>query len=326
VNSFGRIFRIEIFGESHGFGIGVLLDGVPAGLPLDENDFTSDLKRRKPGQRGTTKRVEADIPLLEAGVFKGRTTGAPLLIRFINKDQRSKDYEEVRDQPRPGHADFTSAVKYGGYNDHRGGGHFSGRLTAGIVAAGVIAKKVINPCMVRADLLEVGGRQDIEGAIDQAMTEGDSVGGLIRCKAEPMPVGLGEPFFDSVESVVSHGLFAIPAVKSVGFGSGYRAAAMRGSEHNDGILNEFGKTATNNAGGINGGISNGNPLLVEVVIKPTSSISKEQQTYKKTSNEVKPLQIKGRHDVCIALRAPVVVEAMVACCLADLLLLRRTQG
>ena len=325
MNSFGTIFKLQIFGESHGKVVGMQLDGVPPGISLKESDFIDDLRRRKPGKKGTTTRIEDDLPILQTGTLNGFTTGAPLLIQFENRNQRPKDYDHVKKQPRPGHADFTADYKYNGYNDHRGGGHFSGRLTLGIVAAGVLAKKIIDPCLVTAGLVEAGGMADVEKAIELAMNEGDSIGGLIHCQAEPIPIGLGEPFFNSIESVISHGLFAIPAVKSVGFGSAHRAASMRGSEHNDNIIDQSGRTETNHAGGINGGISNGNPLSVQVTIKPTSSISKEQNTLHRDSGQAEPMKIAGRHDVCIALRAPVVVEAVVACCLADFMLIRKTQ-
>jgi len=270
MNSYGKLFRVSVYGESHGKEVGVLIDGCPAGLSLDERDFEKDLLRRKSGAKGTTPRLESDRPVIKSGVFKGKTTGAPLLIAFENTNVRSKDYDTLKDTPRPGHADFTAAQKYGGFNDYRGGGHFSGRLTLGLVAAGVIAKKIIEPITVKATLKEVGGDSDIDAAIDKAIKQKDSIGGIVECSVQKVPVGLGEPFFDSVESLISHMMFSIPAVKGIEFGSGFNAARMTGSEHNDLIVDANGKTGTNHAGGINGGITNGNPLVFRVAIKPTS--------------------------------------------------------
>ncbi len=323
MNRFGRLFTIAIFGESHGAGVGILIDGCPSGISLNEDDFIEDLSRRNPGSTGTTSRKESDIPLLKSGIFNGITTGAPILIEFPNMDVKSEDYHKIRDTPRPGHSDFTAFSKFGGFNDYRGGGHFSGRLTAGIVAAGVIAKKIIKPVNINSILESAGGSTEIETTIKKALSDGDSVGGIIRCTADSMPVGLGEPFFDSVESVISHIIFAIPAIKGIEFGSGFRAAEMRGSEHNDEILNIEGTTKSNNAGGINGGISNGNELVLRVAVKPTSSISKQQNTINLQTGRQEALKIVGRHDACIAIRAQVVIESAVAIALADLLLINQ---
>jgi chorismate synthase len=216
--------------------------------------------------------------------------------------------------------------KFGGFNDHRGGGHFSGRLTLGLVAAGVIAKKISEPIEVKANLIEAGGLQDIEKAIDIAVKEDDSIGGIVECKASPMPVGIGEPFFDSLESKIAHLVFSIPATKGVEFGSGFPAARMKGSEHNDNILSIDGKTETNHAGGINGGISNGNELVFRVAVKPTSSTGKAQNTLNLETGKVQELKIGGRHDKCIALRVPVVVESIAAIAIADLLLQAQQRG
>lgn len=322
MNTFGRIFRLEIFGESHGNMVGVLLDGVPPGIPLKEANFLQDLERRKPGKKGTTPRKEPDAPKILSGVFNWHTTGAPLMIGFENTNIRSKDYEEVLSTPRPGHADFVARKKFRGYNDHRGGGHFSGRLTLALVAAGVVAKRIIGEIDIRAQLIEAGGVQkDIEQAIDAALTGGDSIGGIVECRANGLPIGLGEPFFDPVESLISHLAFAIPAVKGIEFGSGFAAARMKGSEHNDAFDNASGKTRTNNAGGINGGLTNGNELVFRVAIKPTSSIAKTQKTFNFKKGENQAYQIQGRHDACIALRVPVVLESITAIALADLFLL-----
>lgn len=321
MNSFGRIFRVEIFGESHGDGCGVLLDGIPPGIPLSEEDFLPDLKRRQAGAKGTTPRVEKDLPALKSGVFNGFTTGAPLLIFFENENTRSKDYSNLVKQPRPGHSDFVAQKKYNGFNDYRGGGHFSGRLTLGLVAAGVVAKKISAPVHYSAELIEAGGMPDIEAAIDKAIAEQNSIGGIIQSTASNIPVGIGEPFFDSVESIVAHLVFAVPATKGVEFGSGFAAARMTGIAHNDNFIDETGKTETNHAAGINGGITNGNDFYFRVAIKPTSSIHKAQKTMNLETGEMEDLVIVGRHDVCIALRAPVVIEAITAIAFADLMLL-----
>ncbi len=320
MNSFGKIFRISVFGESHGTSVGVIIDGCPAGLPLVFADFESDFNRRRSGAKGTTPRKEADIPRIMSGVFNDHTTGAPLTIFFENTNTRSRDYAALHDTPRPGHADFVATKKFGGFEDYRGGGHFSGRLTLALVAAGVIAKKLIAPVEVEARILEVGGNPNIEEAIDQAVEKQDSLGGIVECTATQMPVGLGEPFFDSVESVLSHMLFSIPAIKGVEFGSGFAAAKMWGSEHNDKFISVEGKTSTNYAGGINGGISNGNDLVVRVAVKPTSSTHQKQRTINTKTGEMIDLEIEGRHDTCIALRVPVVVEAATAIVLADFMI------
>lgn len=323
MNSFGRIFKISIYGESHGNQVGVMIDGCPAGLAISEDDFTEDILRRKSGAKGTTPRIEDDKPILVSGVFNGFTTGAPILISFQNKNIKSDDYKDLFSFPRPGHADFTAKMKYGGFNDYRGGGHFSGRLTLGLVAAGVIAKKLIKPVSVNAKIVEAGGEPDVEKAIDNAIKNEDSIGGVVECKAENISVGLGEPFFDSAESLLSHIVFSIPAIKGIEFGSGFHAAKMYGSEHNDQLIDVSGKTLTNFAGGINGGITNGNPLVFRVAVKPTSSISKTQQTINLNTGQKEELKIKGRHDVCIALRVPVIIEAVTAIVLADLMLLEQ---
>ncbi len=326
MNTFGRIFRIHIFGESHGAGVGITIDGCPAGLPLTEEDFSTDLNRRKPGARGTTPRKEDDLPELVSGCFRGHTTGAPLTVLFRNTNIRSADYDNLVKTPRPGHSDFVAWKKFAGFNDHRGGGHFSGRLTLALVAAGVIAKKLIHPVGIRAEVISAGGREDIQQAVAEALEQGDSLGGLVQCRAENIPLGWGEPFFDAVESVISHLAFAVPAIKGIEFGSGFGAASMKGSQHNDPILDDSGKTASNNAGGITGGLTNGNELVFRVAVKPTSSISKEQKTWSIETGKTETLQVKGRHDACIALRVPVVIEAITAIALADLKMLHKASG
>jgi len=323
MNSYGRLFRLNIYGESHGADIGVIVDGCPAGLPLSAEDFEADLARRNPTQAGTTARKEDDLPRITSGLYQGKTTGSPLHISFANRDLQSDVYEKIKDTPRPGHADFVARKKFGGYADIRGGGHFSGRLTVGLVAAGVIAKKIIHPVHISARLLEAGGQEDVEAAVERAISSGDSIGGLVECRADNVPAGLGEPFFDAVEARLSHLLFSIPAIRGIEFGAGFQAAKMTGSEHNDDILDTEGKTATNHAGGINGGISNGNPLVFRAAVKPTSSISLKQKTIEFTTGKPVELQVSGRHDSCIALRTPVIFEAAAAVVLADFLLLEQ---
>ncbi len=321
MNSFGRIFRISIFGESHGTSVGINIDGCPAGIALCEDDFMPDLRRRQSGAKGTTPRREKDLPEIISGVFNGHSTGAPISIIFKNEDIRSKDYSQLVSHPRPGHADFTARKKFSEYNDYRGGGHFSARLTLGLVSAGVIAKKIIQPIDIQSNILRINGQTNFETAINEAIAKHDSVGGVVECRASNMPIGLGEPFFDSIESVISHLAFAIPAVKGIEFGSGFKAAEMFGSQHNDMLTDENGKSATNNAAGINGGISNGNDIVFRIAVKPTSSISKAQNTYNFETKKIETLKIKGRHDVCVALRVPVILEAITAIALADFLLL-----
>jgi len=327
MNSFGRIFRLSIFGESHGPQVGIVIDGCPAGLPLSEDDFTTDMERRKGGlQKGTTPRKEDDKPIFITGVFNGKTTGAPLTILFENKNTRSGDYEKQRAVPRPGHADFVANKKFGGHEDFRGGGHFSGRLTVCLVAAGVIAKKLLQNISVVATITEVGGEKNIEAGLQKAIDAKDSVGGIVECKVSGLPIGLGEPFFDSVESVISHAVFSIPAVKGIEFGAGFSAAKMFGSEHNDAIEDASGHTKTNHAGGIVGGITNGNELVFRVVVKPTSSTPKEQESWNWETAQVEKFSIKGRHDLCIALRVPPVLEAVTAVALIDLMMLEQKVG
>lgn len=367
MNTFGRKFRVTIFGESHGEAVGVVLDGVPAGLELSEQDFWQDIARRKSGAKGTTARTEADIPVILSGVFEDHTTGAPLTIIFRNENTRSQDYAQFAAMPRPGHADQTAAIRWDDCNDPRGGGHFSGRLTLPVVAAGVVAKKVLADATIldetpvpengiRAQIVELGGipashaelsqchversetsvgkeilrsAHDERGgllkvwqeAIEQAMKDGDSLGAVIECVVPQIEPGYGEPFWDSVESQIAHTMFAIPGVRGIEFGDGFRAAAMKGSEHNDPI-GEDGRPTKNGAGGVNGGLTNGAPLTFRVAFKPTSSIAKPQQTFNFATGEMDTLSIKGRHDACFALRCPVIVEAMTAIALADLVLLR----
>ena len=319
-NSFGNSFKIEIYGGSHTESLGVIISGTPAGIPLSEADFEADLARRRSGAKGTTPRRESDVPHIVSGVENGVTTGDRLEIVFYNENTRSGDYDRLRLHPRPSHADLTARHKYGEQFDLRGGGIFSGRMTLLLVAAGVVAKKI-----AKADytsrIAELGGCTDsskFDEIVAAAQRDGDSVGGVIECTVTGAGRDLGEPFFDSVESIAAHLLFSVPAVKGVEFGSGFAGVRLRGSERNDRIIDGNGTTATNHEGGINGGITNGNPIVVRVAIKPTPSIAQAQDTYNFASQSVEPLTIGGRHDACIVLRATVVIEAVMAIALAQL--------
>jgi chorismate synthase len=348
-NSLGRLFTVTSFGESHGRCVGVIIDGCPAGLPITETDIQREVDRRKPGvTMAATQRVEADKVEILSGIFNGITTGAPICLLIWNKDIDSSGYEKMRFLPRPGHADYTTFMKYGGFNDFRGGGRFSGRITATFVMAGAVAKKLLNliGIDVLAHTVDIGGikaepkefdeiRENVDKnsvkcadlkaaeamsrAIEKVKEEGDSIGGIIEGIAINMPVGLGEPAFDTLDGDLAKALFAIPAVKGVEFGSGFSVAGKRGSENNDPFIIRNGKivTATNNAGGILGGISNGMPIVVRVAIKPTSSIAKSQETINMKNMESASLAIRGRHDICIVPRAVAVVESMMAVTLCD---------
>ena len=487
MNSFGRIFKVSIFGESHGECVGITIEGCPAGLTLTAQDLAADLERRKGGkQKGTTPRQEEDFPIFKSGIFNEKTTGFPITILFENKNTRSEDYDKQRSIPRPSHADWVAHQKFGGYEDYRGGGHFSARLTAGIVAAGAIAKKILNltvqtspqtpllwreafedsagpgyitnnedqwkfssgiakynrqhptaaeeklwdelrnrklagykfrrqhpieafipdfVCLekklvvevdgpyhdeqeqkkadekrtqvlnknnyrlirftneevlnktewvlqeikktllsegnspspterelegevkkeisIHAEVIEIGGEKDLEKGLQKAIDAKDSVGGIVECRVNGLPVGLGEPYFDSIESSLAHIVFAIPAVRGVEFGTGFAAAKMFGSQHNDAIMEMSGKTKSNHAGGVVGGITNGNELVFRLAIKPTSSTPKEQESLNWNTEQVEKFSIKGRHDLCVALRAPVIVEAVTALVLVDFMMLEQ---
>lgn len=326
MNCFGDIFKVQIYGESHGKGVGVILDGIPAGIPLSTEDFLDDLSKRKPGKTGTTKRLEEDLPQLLSGTFNGFTTGAPLNIFFKNKNTDSKVYNDFKVHPRPGHADFTATKKYSGFNDIRGGGHFSGRLTLGVVAAGVIAKKILKNISFKSEIEQIGRLQkkdfdsNLENYLLDIANSGDSLGGIISLKVTNIPIGLGEPFFESIESKISSIIFSIPGIKGIEFGAGFSGITLKGSEFNDCFHDIYGKTLTNNNGGINGGITNGNPLFLKVAVKPTASIFKEQLTFNFEKNKIENLKINGRHDVAFILRVPIVLENAVAIALADLYL------
>jgi len=348
-NSFGKLFTITSFGESHGRCVGIIIDGCPAGLSLTEEDIQKEVDRRRPGASvASTTRAEEDKVEILSGTFNGRTTGAPICLLIWNRDIDSSEYEKRRFLPRPGHADYPAFIKYGGFNDFRGGGRFSGRITATFVMAGAVAKKLLNliDVDVLAHTVEIGGvkaqpkgldeiRANVEKnplkcadpdaakemarVIEKAREEGDSVGGVIEGMALNLPVGLGEPVFDTLEGDLSKALFAIPAVKGVEFGSGFAAARKKGSENNDPFTIKNGKivTITNNAGGILGGISNGMPIVLRVVVKPTSSIAGRQETVDMGKMQNSSLEVKGRHDVCIVPRAVPVVESMMAVTLCD---------
>ncbi|MBX2940127.1 MAG: chorismate synthase [Ferruginibacter sp.] len=330
MNAIGKIFTVQIWGESHGMAVGCVLDGCPPGIPLNISDFEKPLQRRKGGGAGTTPRTETDIPVFVSGVFNGCTTGAPLCIQFNNANTRNSDYEAFKQQPRPGHADFVSSVKYKGFQDYRGGGHFSGRLTTALVAAGVVAEKLLKShlpdCSCNATVLSIGGNNHVEEAVQEAIASNDTVGAVVECRMSGLPIGLGEPFFNSCESVISHLVFSIPAVKAIEFGSGFGVAQMKGSEHNDVFINEKGTTATNHSGGITGGLTNGNELVFRIAVKPASSTPKPQQTYNYDTGTMETLEIKGRHDLIIALRVPPVLEAVTMIAMADLFMCAKANG
>ena len=308
------MMEYTLFGESHGKAVGVLLKNVPAGIPVDSDSIAAELLRRAPKNDLTTPRRETDEVEFLSGVFEGKTTGMPLAAILRNTDIRSEDYAQMRYTPRPGHADYTAWVKYGGYNDYRGGGHFSGRLTAPLVVAGAIAKTYLKSCGVEIHA-EIIDEENLRRRAAAAKAAGDSVGGQIRCTVTGLPAGLGGPDAEeALESEISRHVFAIPAVKAIGFGAGEKFAEMRGSEGNDPIRTDGKKIfmSTNNAGGINGGISNGNPICFTVTFRPTPSIAKKQQTVDLEKMANTEISIKGRHDPCIVLRAAPIVEAVAA--------------
>lgn len=326
MNSFGSLFRVHIYGESHGSGIGVLIDGVPSGIKLTLEDFTKDLSKRKSGKIGTTPRKEDDSPQILSGVFNEFTTGAPINIFFENKNTDSKVYADFKSHPRPGHADFSATKKYLGFNDIRGGGHFSGRLTLALVAAGVVAKKILSGITFSSEIESVGVlnkidfNKKLENYLLETINSGDSLGGTISLTIKNIPIGLGEPFFGSVESVISSMVFSIPGIKGIEFGAGFKGTELLGSNFNDCFIDKNGKTSSNNNGGINGGITNGNDIFLKVAVKPTSSIFKSQETFNFKDESIQTLTIKGRHDVAFLLRVPIVLENSVAIALADLYL------
>ena len=360
MSCFGKTFRMTLFGESHGKVVGTVVDGCPAGLPLGLEDIQQELDRRRPGGHLASARNEKDIVRIFDGTFNDRTAGGPIVMAICNEDVDSSWYFENRYLPRPGHSDYTAFEKYMGFNDFRGGGFFSGRMTAGIVMAGAIAKKLLarSGIKIAAHVVQIGcvkadsasrgkmttadledlaedasssavscadkGKSDLMVAeIERAISSGDSLGGKIECIATGLPVGVGEPVFDSIESVIAHGILSIPAMKGIEFGSGFDLCGMRGSEANDAFLVDNGRvrTKTNNSGGVLGGITDGMPLVFRVAAKPTPSISKLQESIDLRTMERADMRIGGRHDPCIAVRAVPVIEAMTAICIADLMII-----
>jgi chorismate synthase len=352
-NSIGKEFVVTCFGESHGRCVGAVIDGCPAGLPLTEEDIQKELDKRLPPNREiVSARREKDIVEILSGTYEGFTTGAPICALVWNKQVVSGDYDSILDKPRPGHADYPARIKYMGFNDYRGGGRFSGRITVAFVIAGAVAKKLleffgvevlayttaigevrlrITPSLEDARENTYGNSvrcpdpdvaEEMEETILRAKKEGDSVGGIVECVASNLPVGVGEPIFDSLDAEIAKMLFGVPAVKGVEFGVGFEAAKMRGSENNDSYVMSDGEieASTNNAGGIFGGLSSGMPLVVRVAVKPTSSISKEQKTVDLSKMEETTIQVQGRHDPCIVPKAVPVVEASVATVLVDQLI------
>jgi chorismate synthase len=349
-NSIGQRLVLTSFGESHGKSIGAILDGCPAGLEIDEKEIQEMLNQRKPGQNIiSTQRKEGDVVEIISGVFRGHTTGAPITMLIWNKDQKSKDYEELKIKLRPGHSDYPAMIKYNQFNDHRGGGRFSGRLTATHVMGGAIAKKLLKVTLgikTNSFICQIGKikmekefndkmskliyknevrcpedktAKKMKASILNAKKNGDSLGGIIESITTNVPVGLGEPIFSSLESDLSKAIFSIPSVKGIEFGSGFRGSEIHGSENNDLYTIKKGKiiTKTNNSGGILGGISNGMPITMRIAFKPASSITQKQSTVNIKTKKEAILQVKGRHDPCVVPRAPPVVDSLVALIIAD---------
>ena len=321
MNNIGLLYKTTIFGASHEEYCGVLIEGVKPGLSLKEEDFWPSLDRRRPGNYGTPRK-ESDKPLLMSGIYNGYTTGMPLLIMFKNENKKSSDYANLINQPRPSHADFVAKQKYKGFNDPRGGGSFSGRLTLGIVASGVVASKIFKVNM-QSEIISLKGVADktkFKEILETAKNNKDSVGGIIQIKISDLPIGLGEPYFASLESELARALYSIGSVKGVSFGSGFGGTSLSGSDFNDLSIDKTGKTKTNHNGGINGGISNGNEVIINIAIKPTPSIGLPQATYNFKEDKITDLVIEGRHDVAIILRMPVVLESACQMVLTDLYL------
>ena len=351
-NTFGTSVSLTVFGESHGPFIGAVLDGLAPGIEVNEDDIKHALTMRRPAGKISTARQEKDEYVIASGVFEGKTTGTPISIIIPNADTRSKDYKKTYGLARPGHADFASFCKYHGFEDYRGGGHFSGRVTSALVAAGAIARAALakKGIYIGTHIKELAGvpdrafgdlksdiddlytkvfpvlsekaEENMRAEIEKAAADGDSVGGLLETVVIGMPAGVGEPYFDSLESVISHMMFSVPGVKGVLFGAGMDFAKMRGSKANDAFrMDDNGNvyTKTNNNGGVNGGITNGSPICFTTVIKPTPSIYKQQKTIDFVANEEKDICIEGRHDPCIAHRARIVVDSLTAIALCDML-------
>ena len=351
-STYGENLKLSIFGQSHGAAIGMTLDGIPAGLPVDTDALQVFLNRRAPGQNDwSTPRKEADRPEFLSGILAGFTCGAPIAAAIYNKNTRSGDYANLEDCPRPGHADFTAQIKYGGFQDAAGGGHFSGRLTAPLCIAGGLCKQWLEGMGIQvfAHIAAIAGISDtpfdplapdmdsiqpdfpvikpdagaqMRDAISAAKGDGDSVGGIVECAVTGLPAGVGEPMFGGVESRIAQIVYGVPAVKGVEFGAGFAAAGLRGSQNNDDYVISGGhiRTATNNAGGILGGITTGMPLIFRAALKPTPSISRPQQSVNLSTGEAQELTVKGRHDPCIVPRAVPVIEAAAAIAIFDMIL------
>lgn len=328
-SSIGNKVKISLFGESHGPSIGVVIDGLPAGEKISFEEIMIDMNRRAPGRSSlSTKRQEQDIPEILSGILDGVTTGSPICAIIKNEDAHSSDYDSIKNIPRPGHADYTASVKFNGFNDVRGGGHLSGRLTAPVTFAGNLCKQILSRkgIDIHAFIKSVAGftnENEIKNAIESASAQGDSVGGIIECKITGVPVGVGNPIFEGIENNLSKYIFGIPGVKGIEFGLGFEYANLCGSESNDEFFYSDGKvlTRTNNHGGILGGISSGMPIIFRIVVKPTPSIAKTQNSVDLHNKKNAHIKICGRHDPCIVPRAVVVVEAMSALAILDLLLL-----
>ena len=353
-STFGERIRLSLFGQSHGEMVGCVLDGLPAGEPIDLDQLAAFMARRAPGGAYVTGRQEPDQPRIVSGLYQDRTCGAPLCVLIENRDTRPGDYERMRDMPRPGHADYPAEVKYGGYQDYRGGGHFSARLTAALCAAGGILLQLLERRGIRvgAHLLSIGHLRDeafdpmrvgatdlaramtgfptlsdeageaMKALLSQIRAEGDSIGGVVECAVLGMPVGCGEPVFDGLENVIAQAVFAIPAVKGIEFGEGFAAAKLRGSENNDAYAwqQDRPQVQSNHAGGILGGLSNGAPIVFRAAFKPTPSIGLPQQTVSYLRRQDTTLEITGRHDPCVAVRAVPCVEAAAALAVAQFVL------
>jgi chorismate synthase len=326
MNSLGRLFRVSIYGESHGDGVGVLIDGCPAGIAITKAEIETALAQRRPGAIGTTPRIEQDEFAILSGVYKDKTSGAPINVFIKNENKKSADYDFTRATPRPGHCDLTNRMKYFDYNDPRGGGASSGRLTAALVVAGVFANKVLGDFIsIKSELVKVGDSDNIEEKIFETAKERDSIGGIIETRINGIESGLGEPYFDSIESNIARAIFSIPGIIGVEFGAGFQGAKLKGSEFNDRYIDSNATKSSNNSGGINGGISNGDEIVFRVAVKPTSSIARAQETFNFVENKLATLETPGRHDVCFARRVPIVASSVAALVLADFFLIRLSQ-
>ena len=352
-NSIGKAFSVTCFGESHGPAVGVIIDGCPAGLQLNADDIQRLLAQRIPVEKEVvSSRREPDVVEIFSGTFQDLTTGAPITLHIKNQDTRSADYDKMKDTVRPGHADYPAKVKYGGFSDYRGGGRLSGRMTAAFVAAGAVAKKLLTTFGVEVisythsigglhsekspsdnDVRELTYQNSMRcpdltladrmrDAVMQAKAEGDSLGGIVECRVNNLPVGVGEPLFDSIDAEIAKIIFGIPAVKGIEFGAGFESSKLKGSENNDQFILREGKivTVTNNSGGVLGGMSTGMPLVFRTAFKPPSSIAKEQKTVNVSKMEESVIEVRGRHDPCVVPKAVPVVRAMVSICIADLMI------